>query len=249
MSSPCLVEKNVSWKNFGDEPVLLKKWCEVPVVVGKKRLEGAKFLITQGVEVILLDDGMQHRKLYRDLDIVLLKGEDLIGDLIPVGRLRELPKRLKKVDLIVVNGQMTEDQLIKLRLLTDAPCLYVKRRVKEVLSLEGEVVSLKGANVGVFAGVADFASFLLSVEELGPKIKEQIELGDHQALKEEQLEKIKKSLSAGLSYWVCSEKDEVKLTHISHFLREKIVVVRSELLIEKNEDALKDLIKKRLEVA
>lgn len=252
MKEPCLVKKSVnSWQYFGDEPVLLEKWCQLPVAVAKKRIEGAKLLISVGVEVILLDDGMQHRKLHRDLEIVLVKGEDPFGEdaLLPLGRLRELPKRLSGADLVVINGLIEEEQLSKLRLMTSAPYLYVQRRVKETLSLEGEIVSLKGEKVGVFAGVADFASFLTSVQELGSEIIDQLELKDHHPLREEQLEKIKKSLTSDLAYWVCSEKDEVKLPDLPLTLRKKIVVVQSELIIEKNEDILRDLIKKRLNVA
>lgn len=252
MKEPCFVQEIAnSWRYFGDEPVLLEKWCKLPVVIAKKRIRGAKLLISQGVEVILLDDGMQHRKLYRDLEIVLLKGNDPFGEdaLLPKGRLRELPKRLNRADLVVINGFISDEQMAKLRLMTSAPFLYVQWRVKEISNLLGRKISLIGEKVGVFAGVGDFACFLASVEDLGPEIHEQIELADHQPLTKEQLKKIEASLASDLRYWVCSEKDEVKLSDISYFLKERIVVIRSELMIEENEDALRDLIKKRLEVA
>ena len=77
-------------RDFGDEPLLMARRLQVPVVVGEDRYEAGHFAEARfGVQVHLLDDGFQHRGLGRDFDIVLVTPEDARDRLLPAGRLRE----------------------------------------------------------------------------------------------------------------------------------------------------------------
>jgi tetraacyldisaccharide 4'-kinase len=92
----------------GDEPVLLARRTGVPMMVGPDRVASAEALLRQSpeVNVILSDDGLQHYRLTRDVEIAVCDGQRLLGNrlCLPAGPLREPPSRLNTVDAIVYKG-------------------------------------------------------------------------------------------------------------------------------------------------
>jgi tetraacyldisaccharide 4'-kinase len=97
----------------GDEPLLMMQRNLCPVWIGRDRPATAQALLQAHPEcdVILSDDGMQHYRLQRDVEIVLVDGKRRFGNglLLPAGPLREPVSRLKTVDIVVVNGGTTRD--------------------------------------------------------------------------------------------------------------------------------------------
>ncbi|MEM7251463.1 MAG: tetraacyldisaccharide 4'-kinase [Pseudomonadota bacterium] len=92
----------------GDESVLLAKRAQVPVVAGPNRVAAARALIATGrCDVVVSDDGLQHRRLNRDLEIVVVDAVRRYGNerCLPAGPLREPMTRLRSVDAIVMNGE------------------------------------------------------------------------------------------------------------------------------------------------
>ena len=97
------VNPSGSPRDFGDEPLLIARRLNVPVIVGEDRCEAglaaeAKF----GSQLHLLDDGFQHRALHRDFDIVLVTPDDSRDRLLPAGRLREPLTGLKRADAVAL---------------------------------------------------------------------------------------------------------------------------------------------------
>lgn len=90
----------------GDEPVLLARRSGVPVVADPDRPRGARWLLAHACNLIVSDDGLQHYRLARDLEIAVLDGERRFGNgrCLPAGPLREPLERLGQVDAVVVNG-------------------------------------------------------------------------------------------------------------------------------------------------
>jgi len=90
----------------GDEPVLIARSTNARVAVGADRVEVARLLAGQGCEVILADDGLQHLRLRRDVEIAVVDGQRRFGNgrLLPAGPLREPVARLQSVAAVVVNG-------------------------------------------------------------------------------------------------------------------------------------------------
>jgi tetraacyldisaccharide 4'-kinase len=92
----------------GDEPVLLARRSGAPVWVGRDRVAVARALLDANPEctVIISDDGMQHYRLARTIEIAVIDGERGLGNgwLLPAGPLREAAGRLETVDAVVVNG-------------------------------------------------------------------------------------------------------------------------------------------------
>jgi tetraacyldisaccharide 4'-kinase len=88
---------------FGDEPLLIARRLQSPVVVGEDRYQAGRFAEAQfGPQIHLLDDGFQHRGLARDFDIVLVTPEDGRDRLLPAGRLRENLQSLQRADAVAL---------------------------------------------------------------------------------------------------------------------------------------------------
>jgi tetraacyldisaccharide 4'-kinase len=107
-----LVDPAGSAQEFGDEPLLIARRLQVPVIVGEDRYRAGRFAESMlaesilagsklGPQIHLLDDGFQHRALARDFDIVLATPQDAEDQLLPAGRLREPTASLRRADAIV----------------------------------------------------------------------------------------------------------------------------------------------------
>lgn len=104
---PQIVTAESDARAVGDEPVLLARRSGCPVVAGPDRVQAASTLLEQfGCDVIVSDDGLQHYRLARDLEVVVVDTARGLGNghCLPAGPLREPRRRLRKVDLIVANG-------------------------------------------------------------------------------------------------------------------------------------------------
>lgn len=91
----------------GDEPVLLAGLCQCPVWVGRDRVAAARSLLAHhDCDVLVADDGLQHHRLGRDVEWVVVDGQRGLGNghLLPTGPLRESPRRLEAVDAVLING-------------------------------------------------------------------------------------------------------------------------------------------------
>jgi tetraacyldisaccharide 4'-kinase len=103
---PRLVEPTSPWQEVGDEPLILSRRTGCPTMVSADRVAAARALIATGVGVILADDGLQHLRLGRDCEVVVIDGARGFGNgrLLPAGPLREPLPRLRQADVLVVNG-------------------------------------------------------------------------------------------------------------------------------------------------
>ena len=224
----------------GDEPFLLaEKLSGVPVLTGKDRgLLGDYAQREFAAEVVILDDGFQHLKLQRNLDIVLLDGQNPLGNgfLLPRGPLREPPEQLKRAHLFLVTQlDIKKDgaaikQLIRLNN-RSAPIFFANYVpvTLEWLQKGGRLPleHLRGKKVVALAGVARPESFLRLLTQLGAQVVSTLFYPDHHRYQPQDLNKGEKN-----SVIVTTEKDAVKLRPLSLPERE-IVVLGIELKIEK----------------
>ncbi|HNA61547.1 MAG TPA: tetraacyldisaccharide 4'-kinase [Rhabdochlamydiaceae bacterium] len=186
----------------GDEPFwLAKQLPKAQVWVGKDRFISAQKAKKQGAQLIILDDGMQHRQLKRDFEIVVVDGTDPWGRgfFLPRGFLRDAPSRLKIADLVVVTEalQGVEEELKKY---TKAPMITV--RVKPMVSLQGK-------RVAVFCAIGNPDRFLKTIKEAGGEVVASFFKPDHAFFTARELEQYAGRCKADLL--VCTEKDFVKL--------------------------------------
>ena len=132
----------------GDEPVLLAKRTECPVVVDANRARAAQMLVDDGVDLIIADDGLQHYRLARTYEICVIDGSRGLGNrrLLPAGPLRETIDRLGEVDQILINGRMSE---------TSEALTVVEQNAIEFELVANEVTRLNGSltrSIDRFAG-------------------------------------------------------------------------------------------------
>jgi tetraacyldisaccharide 4'-kinase len=107
-----LVDPAGSPQDYGDEPLLIARKLQVPVVVGEDRYAAGQFAEQKfGPQLHLLDDGFQHRRLARDFDIVMVTPTDAKDSLLPVGRLREPLSSLARADAVVLTNDTSNEEL------------------------------------------------------------------------------------------------------------------------------------------
>lgn len=117
-SFPLEVSPDTSFRLAGDEPVLIARRTDCPVIVDPNRTRAVQKMIEMHqVDIVLSDDGMQHYALARNLEIAVLDGKRKIGNgkLLPSGPLREPTSRLKTVDWVVSYGcktHLVEDEWV-----------------------------------------------------------------------------------------------------------------------------------------
>ena len=92
----------------GDEPLLLARRAQATVFVGKDRVAASRRAVEEGADLVLTDDGLQHLRLVRDCEIVVIDGQRGFGNgcVLPRGPLRESARRLRRVNAVVVNGPL-----------------------------------------------------------------------------------------------------------------------------------------------
>jgi len=147
---------------LGDEAVLLARCAACPVVVDRDRVRGARALATQhGCNVVLSDDGLQHYRLGRDIEIAVVDGDRRQGNgyCLPAGPLREPQSRLRRVDLVVVNGAARSGE----RTMTLRPKAFLNLRRDVSLPLD----ELRGKRVHAVAAIGNPGRFFRTLRELG----------------------------------------------------------------------------------
>lgn len=201
----------------GDEPFVLAAHApDVPVLVARDRgLAGLRAVSAFGAEVLVLDDGFQHHRLARDVEVVALDGGLGLGNrwTLPRGPLREPRSALRLADAVaVVDGPLPEDEeaLIQ-KLAPHAKRLSARRRPLGWRPLGGGPLapasSLAGLRVGLLAAIARPASLRSTVEALGARVVAGRFFRDHHAWRPQDV----RALEPGVSTWITTEKDAVKL--------------------------------------
>lgn len=110
---PHWVQASDAAKDVGDEAILLVKRTACPLVIATDRVAAAQSLLQHNdCNIIISDDGLQHYRLMRDLEIAIIDGERKLGNeqLLPAGPLREPRSRLNEVDLVIVNGDENQNE-------------------------------------------------------------------------------------------------------------------------------------------
>ncbi|MBI5273028.1 MAG: tetraacyldisaccharide 4'-kinase [Chlamydiia bacterium] len=184
-----------------DEALLLQRLLpDVSVYIGKDRVALARRAVREGAELILLDDGFQHRRLHRDLDIVLLTKEDPFGKghYLPWGLLRDSPKRLHQADAVFMKGK------------------DFRHRPSRIVDESGVTMpSIEGWRVGIFSGLANPASFEETVKELAAEVVSVWFLADHEKASFRRLLRFSDACKTqGASALLTTAKDFIKFTKL-----------------------------------
>ena len=170
-AQPLRVASGTPASECGDEPRLMFEKTGLPVLVDRDRAAAARAAIEAGCDLVIADDGLQHRRLARDIEIEVVDGQRRYGNglLLPAGPLREAPRAC---DFRVVNGDAIEPGDWPMRLqLGDAVALddsSARRGLRAFAALEAHAV----------AGIGNPARFFQALRAVGLRIVEH-EFEDH----------------------------------------------------------------------
>ena len=193
----------------GDEPLLIARRCGVPVMVGPDRVQAARELFARGADLVISDDGLQHHRLPRSIEICVIDGERGFGNgrMIPAGPLREGLERLRSVDYIVVNGGEVES-IPGGEALREVEWSRMELHPRKVHSLSGKqnwrLSQFSGCKVNAVAGISNPGRFFELLRQASIEVIE-APFPDHHDFAAEDFAGLQKGLPI-----IMTEKDAVK---------------------------------------
>jgi tetraacyldisaccharide 4'-kinase len=224
------------------------------VFAGQDRVRSARMAVKDGMDVLILDDGFQHRRISRDLNILMLDPDSMLGNsfLFPRGMLREPLSSVKRADVLVLSkidkiGEERKKEIIQ-KLKAIAPDkVIVQSRHKPVFlnDVTGTVYStesLKGQKVCLASGIADPEYFASLVKDLGAMIALRYDYADHYNYRQKDINMIYAAVKdKGIEKIITTKKDYVKMQHLNLLdIEEKVFILDIEVDVLEGKEALVD---------
>ena len=235
----------------GDEPFMMaQRLRSVPVIVGKDRFKAGMLAVKEfNPDVVLLDDGFQHLRLYRDIDLVLLDFNSPFGNgnLLPRGILREPASSLSRADALILTrsdsapGSIKANLLDRLMYLSQKSSVYITFHAPYIYKvvktggdmehidlsksrdLDSEII--KGRKVFAFSGIARNEDFKHTVESFGCDVSGFAGFPDHHKYSDEDINKILRSAKDAGAEIVCTtEKDYARMGHSKSWLIDLVII-------------------------
>lgn len=197
---PLLLTPETTTAEAGDEPVLIFQRTGAPVAVSPARVDAVKALLSASpVQLIVTDDGLQHYRLHRDKEIVVIDGVRRFGNgwWLPAGPMRERASRLKSVDAVITNGGIAQPGEIAMRLQPGLAVNLLTGERRNVNALQ---------NLVAMAGIGHPPRFFATLHEAGAHPVKTVALADHQALSSQDVS----ALIEPDQTLIMTEKDAVK---------------------------------------
>lgn len=223
-----LIRGYMAQEGESDEAKLLQRALkDVPVLVGKNRFAKAQeFLKNNDADVFICDDGFQHWRLFRDLDVVVVDTVNAFGNkyVLPRGILREPLQSLQRANLFVLTktdlmgADVEGTQSILQKFQANAPIIETQHQPIALYDLvTDEKINLeriKGKDVGIFCSIGKPESFQKTLDKLGANILKHFQFMDHHVYKREDIEEIVHYCRKHhIDTMITTEKDAVKLMH------------------------------------
>jgi len=228
-------------RGYGDDEhrMLRDELPDVPVLVGQNRAKSANAAVRTGSDVLILDDGFQHRRVSRDLNILLLDSAAPFGNgcLLPRGILREPVPSLKRADMIVLvkSDRISAEEKEKLvgrlaDLAPEIPVAVARHKPVFFADVTGMAYSpedLKGKRMCLVSGIADPGYFALQVKRLGGMISTRFDFTDHHGYTQKDIDRIRAQCSRDkIDAIVVTKKDYVKMRELDlSRIEEKIFIL------------------------
>ncbi len=243
LKGPLLVSPGMQSADVGDEPLLMaEKLGDIPVVKGADRHASGMFAIenfSPPPDLFILDDGFQHRRLDRDLDILLVNALNPFDNmrLLPMGNLREPLNRMQRADAVVItkSGGVKTDGLTEFigKFNPRAPVFFSGHSASSVTTPGGQerpVEWLTGRAVYAFSGIAEPESFIDALQALGADIKGNMAFRDHHAFTHRNISKIESSArGCGAEWIITTEKDIMRLKGLG--LPDNLIALKIEFTV------------------
>jgi len=203
-----IVDPHGTPTDFGDEPLLMARKLDVPVVVGADRFQAGLLAETKfPSQLHLLDDGFQHRRLHRDCDLVMLPPADLQDTLLPIGRLREPQASLGRADVLVNNPGVNLPQRFA------GKQVWTVNRKLDLPDINGRALA--------FCGIAKPEQFFAQLRNLQVELADTHAFPDHHRYSAADIELLlRRKQESKADYFLTTEKDEINLQALSEELGE-----------------------------
>ena len=251
---PLLVTPNQTWREVGDEPLLLATGLPgVPVVVGPDRvLTGLLATQTLGADSLLMDDGFQHRRIERAIDIVVIDAAHSVGNgrLLPAGPLRESVHSLSRAHAVFLTRVDQAESTENVRKFVEQhssglPIIetaYLPTRLVRLVDAEAIPLStLNGQRTVTLSGVANPRSFEQTLETLGVTVVGTARYPDHHPFTTVDLERVCRLAQEHKAAWiVTTEKDAMRLPSVP--LPTDLTRLDIALVLRSGETELKNLL-------
>lgn len=232
----------------GDEPYLLASTIPgLMVVIGSDRYRAGQLAMERlRPDVFLLDDGFQHLRLHRDLNILLMDCRRPVGNghVLPAGPLREPASAIQRADRLIYTRCAATDVPATLDL--QLPQCLARHRIASFRRLSDDVElrpeQLLGDKVAAFAGIADPQGFFDGLRHAGIVVSASLALADHEAYGGATLARLGRlGRETGAAWLLTTEKDGVKVRQLAPDWLPQVVTARLELIFD-DDRALKEAI-------
>ena len=219
----------------GDEPYLMARIYGQIVAVGSDRYEsGRELLRRQAVDVLILDDGFQHRRLKRDVDLVLL-GRDATGWMLPCGPFREPRKAVRRADFILLTDAQEEwKSFLKAR--SPQSCYSGSLEPSVLIGFQSNrwqerpLSLLYRSRILAISGIANPAGFYDTIRAWEGEVVDTLEFPDHHDYTSRDWQDINRR-GHHADIILTTEKDLVKLIRFP-FAKDKLLALRVSMVIE-----------------
>ncbi len=206
----------LSTESLGDEAFLIlenlaqQKDGRGLIVVGDDKSKAAKFASTKfKPEIIIIDDGFQHRKLHRDLDIVILN-PDSDKHLFPAGNLREPLKNINRANLVIVNNKFDKTSIAENT--KNLPRVICNYEFEGFINIQNEKFADEGIEVLAFCGIGEPESFKSLLKQQNVNVKDFIRFPDHHNFSNNDINRIIEVYNkSGAKTIITTQKDFVRM--------------------------------------
>ncbi len=220
LKGPVIVTEEMNADDVGDEPLMMAM-DGFKVVKGADRYSSGIFAIEKigftdkDRVVFIVDDGFQHRKLYRDLNILLIDGFKGFGNLrlIPIGTLRSPLSEVFEAHMVFITKKQNETIYRSLKNSGIKDVYFAPFKIKGIVRIDGRKIEPAGQRVFAFAGIGNFQSFLSILNDLEFKIAGYKKFIDHKKYCERTLKKIL-TLADDAELIITTKKDFVKIKNV-----------------------------------
>lgn len=226
---------------YGDEPVLLASLNpKVDVYVGKSKSDVAKFAATQKkYDLFIVDDGFQHRRLQREMDLVILDSTESLANYqcLPEGRAREPLSSLQRADALILSKYNLSVRNVEKDLSLSnygKPLFYFVTLISQFLEIQTKKAQgldfVKGKRVLLISAIARPEIFENMCVELGSIVVDHLRFRDHHDYRSKDIQKINNSAKlAAADIILTTEKDGVKLQRYGNDFEKPVYLVQLEV--------------------
>ena len=205
---PTLVTSDLTARTVGDEPLMLAE--RHPTIVSPDRPAGAEALVSEGVDLVVMDDGFQNPSLHKDLSLLVVDARRGLGNglVMPAGPLRApLAAQVRRADALVVIGRGPDARpAIRAAARRALPILRADIAVRNAEAVRGE-------RVIAFAGIGDPEKFFATLDHAGAEVVERRPFPDHHAFRDEDAAELLDVAARERALLVTTEKDAARMRH------------------------------------